>query len=125
MLSDLLKGVNTIYIAYGATDFRMQITSLCNIIKSKYKLNPYNKDAFIFCNRKRNSIKILCYDENGFILAQKKLLTTGKMKFQWPRNGIELRNITREQLEWLLSGLSIEPKKYFKHIEINEDNVAI
>lgn len=125
MLSDLLKSVNTIYIAYGATDFRMQITSLCNIIKSKYKLNPYNKDAFIFCNRKRNSIKILCYDENGFILAQKKLLTTGNMKFQWPRNGIELRNITREQLEWLLSVLSIEPKKYFKHIEINEDNVAI
>ena len=124
MINDLLRSVSTIYIAYGVTDFRKQIHSLCDIVQSKYKLNPYKKEAFIFCNKKRNSIRVLCYDKNGFILAQKTLLDTEKMKFQWPRNSEELRKITKEQLNWLLSGLKIYPDKYFKEIEINEEKIA-
>ena len=125
MINDLLRSVSTIYIAYGVTDFRKQIHSLCDIVQSKYKLNPYKKEAFIFCNKKRHSIRVLCYDKNGFILAQKTLLDTEKMKFQWPRNSEELRKITKEQLNWLLSGLKIYPDKYFKEIEINEEKIAI
>ena len=125
MINDLLKSVSTIYIAYGVTDFRKQIHSLCDIVQSKYKLNPYKKEAFICYNKKRNSIRVLCYDKNGFILAQKTLLDTEKMKFQWPRNSEELRQITKEQLNWLLSGLKIYPDKYFKEIEINEEKIAI
>ena len=125
MINDLLRSVSTIYIAYGVTDFRKQIHSLCDIVQNKYKLNPYKKEAFIFCNKKRNSIRVLCYDKNGFILAQKTLLDTENMKFQWPRNSEELRKITKEQLNWLLSGLKIYPDKYFKEIEINEEKIAI
>ena len=110
MLNNLLSSVNKVYIAYGATDFRKQITSLCNIVKSTFNLNPYGKDAFSFCNKKRNSIRVLCYDKNGFILAQKTLLDAEKMKFQWPRNAGEIKSITKEQLTWLLSGLKIEQK---------------
>ena len=47
------------------------------------------------------------------------------MKFCWPRNVNELKLITKQQLEWLLSGLTIEPKKHFKEIDICEENVAI
>ena len=125
MINDLLKSVSTIYIAYGVTDFRKQIHSLCDIVQSKYKLNPYKKEALIFCNKKRTSIRVLCYDKNGFILAQKTLLETEKMKFQWPRNSEELKQITKEQLNWLLSGLKIYPDKYFKEIEIDEEKIAI
>ena len=125
MLNNLLNSIETIYIAYGATDFRKQITSLCNEVKSTFKLNPYGRDAFIFCNKKRNSIRVLCYDKNGFILAQKTLLDTNKMKFQWPRNKGEMRKITKEQLSWLLSGLKIEQKGRFEDIKIDEDNIAI
>ena len=67
----------------------------------------------------------MCYDKNGFILAQKTLIDTEKMKFQWPKNKVEMKEITKEQVNWLLSGLSIEPKKYFKEIEIEEKNIAI
>ena len=125
MINDLLQNVSKIYIAYGTTDFRKQIHSLCNIVESKYKMDPYKKEAFIFCNKKRNSIKILCYDKNGFILAQKALLDTEKMKFQWPRNKNELAKITKEQLSWLLSGLKMYPEKYFKEINVNKENIAI
>ena len=125
MINDLLQSISKVYIAYGTTDFRKQIDSLCIEVKSKFHLNPYEKAAFIFCNKKRNSIKVLCYDKNVFILAQKKLLDTEKMKFQWPRNSSEMKNITREQLSWLLSGLKINPEKCFKEIELNEEKMAV
>lgn len=124
MLCDLLQSINTVYIAYGATDFRKQISSLCSIIKDNFKMNPYNKTAYIFCNKKRNSIRVLCYDKNGFILAQKTLLDAEKMKFKWPINSNELNRITKKQLEWLLAGLKIEQKNSFKDIEINLENTA-
>ena len=124
MINDLLKEITTIYIAYGATDFRKQINSLCSIVKDIFNKNPYDKSAYIFCNRRRTSIKILCYDKNGFILAQKTLLDADKMKFQWPRNPNELKNINKQQLNWLLSGLKIEQKHSFKDIEINLENTA-
>ena len=125
MIQKLLSEVSTIYIAYGVTDFRKQIPSLCAEVRTKFNLNPCNNVAFMFCNRKRNSIKVLCYDKNGFILAQKKLLDTEKMKFQWPRNSSEMKNITREQLSWLLSGLKINPEKCFKEIELKEEKIAV
>ncbi len=124
MLTDLLKNVNKIYLAYGVTDFRKQTSSLCSIVKNNYGMNPYDKSAYIFCNKKRNSIRVLCYDKNGFILAQKTLMDTEKMKFEWPRNSNELKNITKKQLDWLLSGLKIEQKNSFKEIDIDLENAA-
>ena len=124
MLSNLLQNVNKIYIAYGATDFRKQTSSLCSIIKNKFGKNPYDKSAYIFCNRKRNSIRVLCYDKNGFVLAQKTLLETEKMKFKWPRKTEEIKNINKHQLNWLLSGLKIEQKNSFREIEIKLENTA-
>ena len=47
------------------------------------------------------------------------------MKFQWPRNQEEMKNITKQQLNWLLSGLKIYPEKYFKTVEIAPEKVAI
>ena len=125
MINDLLQSISKVYIAYGTTDFRKQIDSLCIEVKSKFHLNPYEKAAFIFCNKKRNSIKVLCYDKNGFILAQKKLLETETMKFQWPRNQSEMKKITREQLNWLLSGLKINPEKCFKEIQLTDGRIAV
>lgn len=124
MLINMLEGIEKIYIAYGITDFRKQISSLCSIVKDKYGRNPYNNSAYIFCNKKRNSIRVLCYDKNGFVLAQKTLLDSDKMKFQWPRNSEELKQINKRQLEWLLSGLKIEQKTSFKEIEIDLKNIA-
>lgn len=124
MLNNLLNNVNKIYLAYGATDFRKQTSSLCSIIQNTFNMNPYDRSAYIFCNKKRNSIRVLCYDKNGFVLAQKTLLDTEKMKFQWPRNSKELKRIDKQQLNWLLSGLKIEQKNSFREINLSLENVA-
>ncbi len=120
----MLKNVRTIYISYGVTDFRLRTPSLCRLVESRFKLNPYKSEAFIFCNKKRNSIQVLCYDKNGFILAQKTLLETEKMKFNWPKGPEEMKTITKQQLNWLLSGLKIYPEKYFKDINLEEKKIA-
>ena len=125
MINDMLNNIENIYIAYGITDFRKQTYSLCNLVKEKFGLDPFSNAAFIFCNRRRNSIRVLCYDRNGFVLAQKSLLDTQNMKFQWPRNKNEIHLITKEQLRWLLSGLKIYPDKCFKDISIDSHKIAI
>ncbi len=125
MIEDLLRNIGTIYIAYGVTDFRLRTPSLCRLVESKFNLSPYRGQAFIFCNKRRNSIRVLCYDKNGFVLAEKSLIETERVKFQWPKNQEEIKSITKQQLNWLLSGLKLYPDKYFKEINISEEKIAI
>ncbi len=110
MMRRFLSDTDHIYLACGVTDFRKQISGLVAMVHMQFRLDPYNGScAFIFCNKKRNGIKILRYDSNGFILASKKLLED--MKFQWPRTPEEVKEISYQQVEWLLQGLEIEQKK--------------
>ena len=78
MIQKLLSEISTIYIAYGATDFRKQIPSLCAEVKTRFNLNPYKNVAFIFCNKKRNSIKVLCYDKNRICTSSKNTVRCRK-----------------------------------------------
>lgn len=36
----------------------------------------------------------------------------------------QLQQITKQQLNWLLSGLKIYPEKYFKDIQIDQEKIA-
>lgn len=54
-------------------------------------------------------------------MAQKTLLNCNKMKFKWPNNEKELASITKQQLEWLLSGLEMYT---FEDIDISKDTIA-
>lgn len=125
MINNLLIDIDVIYIAFGATDFRKHANSLCELIETKFNKKIYSKTAYIFCNRRRTSIKVLCYDKNGFVLAQKTLLDSDKMKFKWPRNEEELAVITKEQLNWLLSGLSIYQKSSFDSVDIDKSEKIV
>jgi transposase len=110
MMRRLAEDARHIYLATGATDFRKQISGLVAIVSMQFKLDPFRDTyVFIFCNKKRDSIKVLRYDKNGFLLATKKLLDG--MKFQWPRTPDEVKQISFQQVEWLLQGLKIEQEK--------------
>lgn len=123
MLSSLFTGAEKIIIACGWTDFRKQSNSLVQMVHGSFNLDPYNDTyVFIFCNRKRDGIKVLRYDKNGFILAHKKLLD--KMKFQWPKDSEEAREITSQQVIWLLQRLSIEQKKAHTEVKLNTVNTC-
>ena len=116
MMRHMACGASRIFLACGATDFRKQITGLTAMVSLQFKLDPFQESyVFIFCNKKKDAIKVLRYDKNGFILATKKLLDG--MKLQWPRNTAEVKEISMQQVEWLLQGLEIEQKKALKPIK--------
>jgi len=123
MLNHFARDAEHVYLALGATDFRKQINSLVSLVYLKLELDPFlESSVFIFCNKKKDSIKVLRYDRTGFILANKKLLE--EMRFQWPKDTEEVKEITAQQVEWLLQGLEIEPKKAHRDVKIESQNVC-
>lgn len=123
MLNAFVKDAEHIYISCGITDFRKQVDGLVAIVNMQFKLDPFSSTcAFIFCNKRKNSIKVLRYDRNGFILATKKLLD--KMKFQWPKNPSEAKEISLQQVKWLLQGLEIEQKKALYEVKMQQENIC-
>ena len=53
-----ITGCTTVYLACGATNLRKSYHGLAAIIKLKFKLDPYSRCMFVFCNRRRTSIKV-------------------------------------------------------------------
>lgn len=110
MLIDI-EHVEHFYIICGSTDFRKGIEGCVRIISQMEELDPFSESVFLFCNRKKDAIKVLHFDLNGFELLTKKLLES---KYQWPKSKEEAMSITKQELRWLLEGLSIEQKRAFK-----------
>ena len=97
-----------IYLAKGATDLRKSIHTLAMLVQASFEMDPYNESLYVFCNHRRNRLKILQYDRNGFWLYY-KALDTGK--FAWTGESDGVMELTEEELQWLLHGLSLMDKQ--------------
>lgn len=85
------------------------IDGLSLIVAETLELDPFNESWFIFCNRARDKLKILFWDTNGFWLYYRRL---EKGTFKWPRPSEDgAIHITKQQLSWLLSGLTLDHAK--------------
>ena len=49
------------------------------------------------------------------VLLYKRMEVQGR--FRWPRNQLEVKQLTWQQFDWLMSGLEIEQPKAFKPTE--------
>lgn len=97
--------IEHVYLAIGITDLRKSIDGLSAIVNKVFKLNPYEKAMFVFCNRSKDKIKILHWD-NGFWLYYYRL---EKGKFKWieadgSNNNNNTLDITLEEFSWILKG---------------------
>ena len=97
-----------IFICLGPTDLRRSIDGLAVLVQQVFKQDLFNNSLYIFCGRRNDRIKALYWEKDGFILLYKRL---ERGKYNWPRSKNELRQITPQQLRWLLEGLSIEQPK--------------
>jgi len=97
-----------VYLACGPTDMRKQINGLSAIVKSCFKLDPFDGALFVFCNRSRDRVKILEWNGDGFWLHFKRL---EKGRFTWPAPGRDATmTLTGEELSYLLGGTRVELK---------------
>ena len=106
----LVKNITAenVFLACGHTDMRKSIDGLAAIVQQNFKLDPFSKDVFMFCGRRKDRIKALFWDGDGFSLLYKRL---DNGKFCWPKFQNDVINISEQQLRWLMEGLEIcQPK---------------
>lgn len=101
----LLPFNTAIWLHPHPIDFRKQMDGLVILVADHLKLNPISGQMFLFRNRTANKIKILWWDKNGFWLCYKRF-EEGKLKF--PQVSDTVLELSKEQLEWLLSGLDFQ-----------------
>ncbi len=114
MLGDISRA-EKIYIACGHTDMRKQIDGLAALVEQNFELSPYENSLFLFCGRRKDRIKALYWQGDGFLLLYKRLENGS---FQWPNDPEEVKCITKQELRWLLEGLSINQPKAVKKVHI-------
>ena len=98
-----------VYIVADEADLRMGIDGYAHVIQDNYRLSPFDSAMYCFTNKRHNKLKILYWDRNGFWLLYKRL---EEKCFRWPRRNDETFEISEDQLNRLLSGLSIEEKGF-------------
>ena len=69
---------------------------------------------FLFCGKRTDRIKGLVWEGDGFLLLYKRLNIGG---FSWPRTKEEAMEITPEQFQMLMQGLSIVAKYPIKELK--------
>ena len=60
--------------------------------------------------------------DNKLCLINNDAVLLDGMKFQWPRTPEEVKEVTHQQLKWLLDGLSIEQKKAHHEVKMSSQN---
>jgi transposase len=96
---------------------RKQSSGLSVIVSEEQELDPFGNALYLFCNRRRNILKCVYWDLNGFCLWQKRL---EKQKFPWPDTKEAAREITAEQLKWLLAGIDFwHPHRRVEYTQVS------
>ena len=74
-----------------------------------------NHAVYLFCGKRCDRIKVLLRIPNGYVLLYKRLDVV-QGRFRWPRNSVEVKPITWQQFDRLMSGLDIEQLKALKTV---------
>lgn len=114
MLGDI-SGAANIYIITGYTDMRKSIDGLCAIIMSQLQEEPGGNSIYLFCGKRCDRIKVLLREPDGYVLLYKRLDVV-QGRYRWPRTSSEVRPITWQQFDWLMSGLEIEQPKALRTV---------
>ena len=117
MSSVLALGDHRKYHLYRKeTDMRKGFDSLCGLIAGELEKRVMDGDAFIFINKPRTHIKLLVWDNGGFTLFYRRL---EKGAFEVPVFDLDARSmqITSDQLNFILQGISLKGIKYRKRYQ--------
>ena len=112
MLGDI-SGATNIYIITGRTDMRKSLDGLCAIVMDQLMEEPNENSIYLFSGKRCDRIKVLLREPDGYVLLYKRLDVV-QGRYRWPRNSSEVKSITWQQFDWLMSGLEIEQPKALK-----------
>lgn len=85
------------------TDLRKRTDGLAIVVAENYGLELYNNSLFLFCDRHNDRFKGLFLDGKGFVMLYRRF-ENGHLS--WSRNSNEAKELSSQQLDWLLQKLS-------------------
>lgn len=98
---------------------RKGFDSLSGIVTSCMQYNACSGDIFIFLNKQRTHIKLLLFEGDGFALYYKRL-EQGTYELPVCNNSGSSMNITQQQLQFILQGVSLAKIEYRKRYQKKE-----
>ena len=116
MLGDI-TAADEIYIV-TAERMRRSIDGLCAIVEDQLHMEPRRSALYLFCGKRCDRIKALLWESDGFVLLYKRMEVQGR--FRWPRNQLEVKQLTWQQFDWLMSVLKSNNQK---HSNLRNDRV--
>jgi len=98
------------------TDMRKGFNLLCGIVINELGRQVMGGDAFIFINKPRTHLKLLVYEQGGFTIFYRRL---EKGAFEVPAFDLDAKSmeITCDQLQFILKGISLKEIKYRKRYQ--------
>lgn len=113
----MLSGFNLpVWLYPKPVDFRKQMDGLVVLVADQLEMNPASGQLFVFRNRHQDRVKMLWWDRNGFWLFYRRLESG---KFIFPPIRDEVIELTRDQMNWLLSGLDFMSHRLLPEIKIS------
>ena len=104
------------YLCRSSTDMRKGFDSLSGIVTSCMQHNACSGDIFIFLNKHRTHIKLLIFEGDGFALYYKRL-EQGTYELPVGNSSDSSMNITHQQLQFILQGVSLGKIEYRKRYQ--------
>ncbi len=96
-----------VYLAAEPVDLRRGHDGLVAIVRSTWKLNPFDGHLFVFLGRRVDRVKILVWDRNGFVLYYKRL-SQGRFRMPTIPPGATRIEMDATTLAMLLDGIDVK-----------------
>ena len=96
-----------VYLAAQPVDLRRGHDGLTAIVRTTWRLNPFDGHLFVFLGKRRDRVKILAWDRNGFVLYYKRL-SHGKFRLPEIAPGADRVEMDPTALAMLLDGIDVK-----------------
>jgi transposase len=96
-----------VYLAAEPIDLRRGHDGLVALVRSLWKLNPFDGHLFVFLGRRVDRVKILVWDRNGFVVYYKRL-SQGKFRMPKVAPGASRVELDATSLAMLLDGIDVK-----------------
>ncbi len=99
-----------VYLAAVPVDLRRGHDGLVAIVRTEWKLNPFDGHLFVFLGRRLDRVKILVWDRNGFVLYYKRL-SQGRFRMPVIPQSADRVEMDATTLAMLLDGIDVKRVK--------------
>jgi transposase len=107
-MSIRLKPELRVFVYTDYVDLRAGFDKLSSMVREKMNSEIVDGDLFVFLGNNRKRLKAICYDGTGLLLIAKRM---ERGTFMWLEE-LEEKEITTEELDWLLRGSTIRRPKF-------------